>query len=119
MRRFTFNTYNGYPIESICIAFFSVEFVGRFISCPTKCSFLKEIGNLIDILAIIPYYFSIGVEVLFMHVNDDANQNVSETSEKVAFLALLRVIRILRQSDTYIAYIYWTIWNKKLKNLPV
>lgn len=37
--------------ESICIAFFTIEFVARFVSCPAKCEFMKQIGNLIDILA--------------------------------------------------------------------
>ena len=31
---------------------------------------MKEIGNLIDILAILPYYFSLVVEIAFMKISD-------------------------------------------------
>lgn len=59
---------------------------------------MKEIGNLIDILAVIPYYFSLGVEIIFMKLNE-SSEHVSNASEKVAFLALLRIIRILRNDE--------------------
>lgn len=94
--------------ESICIAFFTFEFVGRVLTSPAKCAFLREIGNLIDILAVIPYYFSLGVEIIFMKMNENAGEDsaVSKTSEKVAFLALLRVIRILSSMDVEIIYVF-------------
>ena len=47
---------------------------------------MKEIGNLIDTLAVIPYYFSLGVEIIFMKLNE-SSEHVSNASEKVAFLA--------------------------------
>ena len=94
--------------ESICIAFFTFEFVGRFATCPNKCMFIREIGNLIDILAVIPYYFSLGVEIIFMKMNE-SSAGMSKTSEKVAFLALLRVIRILSDVDQY------SIFNRSKK----
>ena len=37
--------------ESICIAFFTFELIARFLSSPAKCIFMKQIGNMIDILA--------------------------------------------------------------------
>ena len=92
---FSFFYFIDYLDWSLCIAFFTFEFVARFFTSPAKCAFMKEIGNLIDILAVIPYYFSLGVEIIFMKMNENS-AGVSKTSEKVAFLALLRVIRILR-----------------------
>ena len=92
-------------IESICIAFFTFEFAARFFTCPAKCAFMKEIGNLIDILAVIPYYFSLGVEIIFMKLNE-SSEHVSNASEKVAFLALLRIIRILRNDEKIIYLLF-------------
>ena len=41
---------------------------------------MKEIGNLIDILAILPYYFSLVVEIAFMKISD-----AGESGEVTAF----------------------------------
>jgi len=39
-------------IQSICIAFFTIEFLLRLISCPSYFDFIKSILNWIDFLAI-------------------------------------------------------------------
>ena len=44
-------------IQSICIAFFTVEFFLRLISCPSYFDFIKSILNWIDFLAIGKFYF--------------------------------------------------------------
>ena len=72
--------------ESICIAFFTFEFVARVCTSTAKWLFVCQFGNIIDILSVIPYYVTIGVEIIFM-------------GQKVAFLPLLRVIRLLSYVD--------------------
>jgi potassium voltage-gated channel Shaker-related subfamily A protein 1 len=73
-------------IETICIVWFSFEFIVRFISCPLKLEFLKSIMNVIDIVAIIPYFITLGT--IFA---DETKRNNQATS-----LAILRVIRLVR-----------------------
>ena len=73
-------------IETICIVWFSFEFIFRFCSCPLKLEFLKSIMNVIDIVAIIPYFITLGT--IFA---DEQKKNNQATS-----LAILRVIRLVR-----------------------
>jgi len=39
-------------IQSVCIAFFTIEFLLRLISCPSYFDFIKSILNWIDFLVI-------------------------------------------------------------------
>ncbi|RNA38445.1 potassium voltage-gated channel Shaker isoform X8, partial [Brachionus plicatilis] len=73
-------------IESVCIIWFSFEFILRFLSCPLKLVFLKSIMNLIDIVAIIPYFITLGT--IFADEQKKSSQAMS--------LAILRVIRLVR-----------------------
>ncbi len=44
-------------IQSVCIAFFTIEFLLRLISCPSYLDFIKSILNWIDFLAIGKFFF--------------------------------------------------------------
>ncbi len=48
-------------IETVCITWFTVEYVLRFIGAPQKCVFVKGVMNIIDVLSIIPYFISVVV----------------------------------------------------------
>jgi potassium voltage-gated channel Shaker-related subfamily A protein 1 len=73
-------------IETVCIIWFTFEFIVRFVSCPLKLIFLKSIMNVIDIVAIIPYFITLGT--IFADENRKSSQAMS--------LAILRVIRLVR-----------------------
>lgn len=45
-------------LELVCIVWFTVEFILRFFGAPQKWAFLKNGMNIIDILAILPYFVS-------------------------------------------------------------
>ena len=70
-------------LESICVAWFTLEFLLRLVSCPNKLKFMFDILNLIDLAAIVPYYFDRAL--------DDFDAN-----EKVVGLRLLRVCRLFK-----------------------
>ncbi|XP_076127955.1 shaker-related potassium channel tsha2-like [Alosa pseudoharengus] len=73
-------------LETLCIVWFSFEFVVRFLACPSKTTFYKDIMNVIDIVAIGPYFVTLGLEL-------------AETQgghQQAASLAILRVIRLVR-----------------------
>ena len=38
------------------MTWFTLEFVGRFLSCPDYFKFFRSFMNIIDMLAILPYY---------------------------------------------------------------
>ena len=73
-------------IETICIIWFTFEFTVRFLSCPLKLEFLKSVMNIIDIVAIIPYFITLGT--VFADEQKKSNQALS--------FAILRVIRLVR-----------------------
>ncbi|KAM7537649.1 hypothetical protein Aperf_G00000067759 [Anoplocephala perfoliata] len=73
-------------IETVCIIWFTFELMIRFASCPQKAVFFKNIMNFIDIVAIIPYFITLGTVI----ADDSKRQNQAMS------LAILRVIRLVR-----------------------
>nr|XP_061825334.1 shaker-related potassium channel tsha2-like [Nerophis lumbriciformis] len=73
-------------VETLCIVWFSFEFTMRFLSCPSKAAFFKNIMNIIDVVAIAPYFITLGLD-LAEHQG---------SSQQAASLAILRVIRLVR-----------------------
>ncbi|XP_053320647.1 potassium voltage-gated channel subfamily A member 2-like [Spea bombifrons] len=74
-------------IETLCIIWFSFELLVRFFACPSKPAFFKNMMNVIDIVAIIPYFITLGTEL--------AEQQGSNGQQAMS-LAILRVIRLVR-----------------------
>nr|XP_026692621.1 potassium voltage-gated channel subfamily A member 2-like isoform X2 [Ciona intestinalis] len=72
-------------IETICICWFSMEVTVRFLCSPDKLRFWKNIMNIIDIVAIAPYFISLGTD-----------QQTTNEDGKGMSLAILRVIRLVR-----------------------
>lgn len=74
------------------MAWFSLEFCLRFVQAPNKCQFFRGPLNVIDILAISPYYVSLAVS----DESPEAGERPSGSSylEKVGLV--LRVLRALR-----------------------
>ena len=54
-------------VESVCISWFTLEYLLRFAGSPGKLEFLIDGMNIVDVLAIMPYYVS-----LFL-LNDSSN----------------------------------------------
>ncbi|XP_048740857.2 potassium voltage-gated channel subfamily A member 1-like [Ostrea edulis] len=80
----------GHPlfiIESICIAWFVMELICRFIFCPSKLAFLKNIINWIDLASIAPYFLFMIVFFVTWKC-DQSNQG--------GILSVLRVFRVVR-----------------------
>ena len=46
-------------VEAICISYFSLEYLLRFAGSPKKIVFLKNTMNIIDCMAIAPYYLTL------------------------------------------------------------
>ena len=46
-------------LEAVCISWFTVEYLLRLAGAPQKMSFIKQTMNIIDVLAIAPYYISL------------------------------------------------------------
>ncbi|PWA19335.1 hypothetical protein CCH79_00019389 [Gambusia affinis] len=76
-------------VETLCIIWFSFELLVRFLACPSKPAFFKNIMNTIDIVAIMPYFITLGLELAEHQGN----------GQQAMSLAILRVIRLVRTDD--------------------
>ncbi|XP_053572176.1 potassium voltage-gated channel subfamily A member 1-like [Bombina bombina] len=74
-------------IETTCVIWFTFELLVRFFACPSKPEFSKNIMNIIDIVAIIPYFITLGTELAEQQTNN---------GQQAMSLAILRVIRLVR-----------------------
>ncbi|XP_055076399.1 voltage-gated potassium channel regulatory subunit KCNG2 [Misgurnus anguillicaudatus] len=84
--------YNIFVLETVCVGWFSLEFLLRFIQTQSKCSFLRTPLNIIDVVAILPYYITLIVDSL--SVGDRPTGSGNNYLEKVGLV--LRVLRALR-----------------------
>ncbi|XP_039227015.1 putative uncharacterized protein DDB_G0288537 isoform X5 [Drosophila yakuba] len=50
-------------IETLCIIWFTFELTVRFLACPNKLNFCRDVMNVIDIIAIIPYFITLATVV--------------------------------------------------------
>lgn len=46
-------------VETICIVWFALELFIRFWASPSKADFIKDIMNIIDFIAIVPYFVTV------------------------------------------------------------
>ncbi|XP_045674359.1 potassium voltage-gated channel subfamily G member 4 isoform X1 [Phyllostomus hastatus] len=84
--------YYIFIVETVCVAWFSLEFCLRFVQARNKCQFFQGPLNIIDILAIFPYYVSLAVSE--EPQEEDDRPGGSSYLEKVGLV--LRVLRALR-----------------------
>ncbi|XP_060075663.1 potassium voltage-gated channel subfamily A member 1-like [Ylistrum balloti] len=77
-------------LESVCVTWFIFELVVRFISCPSKLSFIKSPLNWIDGASIMPHLVFVGAFCLSGACIDSKASNV------LSVLRILRVTRVLK-----------------------
>jgi hypothetical protein len=53
-------------VDTIIVFFFTVDYFGRLLTCPSKRAFFRSFLNFIDVISIIPYYVQISVLALCM-----------------------------------------------------
>uniref|UniRef100_G1U7H2 Potassium voltage-gated channel subfamily C member 1 n=1 Tax=Oryctolagus cuniculus TaxID=9986 RepID=G1U7H2_RABIT len=73
-------------IEGVCVVWFTFEFLMRVVFCPNKVEFIKNSLNIIDFVAILPFYLEVGLSGLSSKAAKDV----------LGFLRVVRFVRILR-----------------------
>ncbi|XP_048371538.1 potassium voltage-gated channel subfamily A member 5-like [Sphaerodactylus townsendi] len=84
-------------IETTCVIWFTFELLVRFFACPSKPEFSRNIMNIIDIVAIIPYFITLGTELAQEQQKREQPGAAGNGGQQQAMsLAILRVIRLVR-----------------------
>ncbi|TRY71455.1 hypothetical protein DNTS_011727 [Danionella cerebrum] len=87
---------NIFIVETVCVAWFSMEFFLRFLQAESKIQFLRNPLNIIDVIAILPYYISLVVDL----EEDPDEALLNGTGSSHGYLdklgLILRVTRALR-----------------------
>lgn len=90
---------NLFVLETVCVAWFSFEFLLRSLQAESKCAFLRTPLNIIDILAILPFYVSLLVGLAAggaARAGAGAGAGGNKLLERAGLvLRLLRALRVL------------------------
>ncbi|MEE6474107.1 hypothetical protein FKM82_010271 [Ascaphus truei] len=84
-------------IEAICIGWFTAECIVRFIVSKNKCEFVKRPLNIIDLLAISPYYVSICMTVV-----TGENLQLQRAGVTLRVLRMMRIFWVIKLARHFI-----------------
>jgi len=72
------------------VAWFTFEYAVRLWASPGRCRFVRGPLNVIDLIAILPYYVSLGVH------ETNAAEHFNDLTRFVQLLRVLRILRVLK-----------------------
>ncbi|TTA54971.1 Potassium voltage-gated channel subfamily G member 2 [Bagarius yarrelli] len=82
-------------VETVCVAWFTLELALRFLQARSKLEFACGPLNIIDAVAILPYYISLLVDEKDLRLGDHTNPGGGYLDKLGLVLRLLRALRIL------------------------
>jgi len=77
-------------IETACTAWFTIEAIVRFAACPSKVAFWKDFKNIVDVVAVFPYY------VTLFNVLSSMSCEGAKSSASLSFLRVIRLVRVFK-----------------------
>ena len=67
-----------------------MEFLTRLTVCPVKLRFIKDLMNIIDFLAILPFFFSLLLEEL------EDYEIIGKTGKIIRLVRVMRILRVFK-----------------------
>ncbi|XP_069580656.1 potassium voltage-gated channel subfamily V member 1 [Brachyistius frenatus] len=83
-------------VEYVCVVWFTAELALRFLCVSDKCRFSRSVPNVIDLLAILPFYVTLAVENL--HGGSTELENMGRVVQVLRLLRSLRMLKLGRHS---------------------
>ncbi|XP_053556066.1 potassium voltage-gated channel subfamily V member 2-like [Bombina bombina] len=98
---------NGKPymehVEFGCVVFFTTEYLMRLFSTPDIKRFSKTVLNIVDLIAILPFYvhiiferFSEEADINLHHNDIEKMERVGQVGKVLKIIRLMRIFRILK-----------------------
>ncbi|XP_078572612.1 potassium voltage-gated channel subfamily A member 1-like isoform X4 [Branchiostoma floridae x Branchiostoma japonicum] len=86
-------------IETVCVAWFTLEVVLRFVACPSKKDYFRSVLNVFDILAIVPYFITVSVVLASKGETSGLYRKASLTLRLMRLVRVLRIFKLSRYSE--------------------
>lgn len=84
-------------IEAICMGWFTAECIVRFLVSKNKCDFMRKPLNIIDLMAITPYYISV-----LMSVFTGENSQLQRAGVTLRVLRMMRIFWLIKLARHFI-----------------
>ncbi|XP_048391894.1 potassium voltage-gated channel subfamily G member 3 isoform X1 [Stegostoma tigrinum] len=84
-------------IEAICMGWFTAECIVRFLVSKNKCDFVRKPLNIIDLLAITPYYISV-----LMSFFTGENSQLQRAGVTLRVLRMMRIFWVIKLARHFI-----------------
>ncbi|KAF1373955.1 hypothetical protein PFLUV_G00244280 [Perca fluviatilis] len=91
-------------VEGVCVIWFTIEVLLRVTFCPDKLEFFKSSLNIIDFVAILPFYLEVGLSGL----SSKAAKDVLGFLRVVRFVRILRIFKLTRHFNIPIGF-WWAV----------
>jgi uncharacterized membrane-anchored protein YhcB (DUF1043 family) len=84
--QYVMNTSDSWTIiEVFCVSIFTAEFIIRFFTCPSLLKFIRSPLNIVDFLAILPFYVELAL-----------GTSLAGSSSLLRIMRLIRIFRIFK-----------------------